>query len=129
MNKRWLNWLAALLWMAFLFYLSSLPKIPGPEEVLTIQLIRKSGHAVAYAILAYLDWRALQQEPYFEGRSIKWAWLLAVFYALTDEFHQGFTPERHFTVTDVMIDASGATMAMLLVWWRQERAAGAAGPQ
>lgn len=122
MNERKLNWLAALAWMAFLFYLSSLPKLPGPEEILTIQLIRKSGHALVYAILAYLDWRVLRAESRFAAQSVRWAWLFAALYALTDEIHQGFIPERHFTGTDVLIDAAGATLAMLLVQ-RQLRAA------
>lgn len=115
MNRHKLDGLAALVWMAFLFYLSSLPKLPGPEEILTIQVIRKSGHALVYGILAYLDWRVLRAEPRLAAQSTRWAWLLATIYALADEIHQGFTPERHFTVTDVLTDAAGAALAMLLV--------------
>ena len=123
MNERKLNLLAALAWMAFLFYLSSLPKLPGPEGILTIQVIRKSGHALVYGILAYLDWRVLRAEPRFAAQSVRWAWLCATLYALTDELHQGFTPERHFTGMDVLIDAAGAALAMFLVQRRQRAAA------
>jgi VanZ family protein len=37
-----------------------------------------------------------------------------VLYSATDEFHQSFTPGRHPAVTDVMIDAIGAAVALIL---------------
>ena len=40
------------------------------------------------------------------------AWFLAVVYATTDECHQLFVPDRAGRVTDVMIDALGAAIAL-----------------
>jgi VanZ family protein len=40
--------------------------------------------------------------------------LIAILYAATDEFHQSFTPGRTPRVTDVMIDAAGAAMGMVV---------------
>jgi hypothetical protein len=40
-------------------------------------------------------------------------------YALTDEFHQTFTPGRNGTLVDVAIDMSGALTCLWLVHWRQ----------
>jgi VanZ family protein len=40
------------------------------------------------------------------------SFILALFYAVTDEYHQSFTPGRHATVTDVLIDAGGAIVVL-----------------
>jgi VanZ family protein len=97
--------------MAFLFYLSSLPQLPGPEEILTIQLIRKTGHAAVYAILAALNHRALRKTVPGKHHG-RWAWILTVGYAITDELHQGMVPGRNATLRDILIDALGATLAV-----------------
>ena len=110
-------WLPSLLWMALLFYLSSLPQLPGPEEILTIQIIRKTGHAGVFAILFTLNARALQKTRPAAPRLTRWAWTLTVLYAGFDELHQGFVPGRTAALTDVLIDALGATVAAFL-WSR-----------
>lgn len=101
--------------MALLFYLSSLPQLPGPEEILTIQIIRKAGHALVFAILFVLNRRALRKANSKPTHLTLWAWTLTVLYAITDEIHQGFVPGRIPTVRDIFIDALGATLAAILL--------------
>jgi len=92
--------------------------------------IRKCGHATEYAILALLVLRALRSRP--ESRAGKSGWeafrlafLVAVFYAATDEFHQTFVSTRQGLVSDVMVDATGAALGLFIVWligrWRQRK--------
>ena len=74
-------------------------------------LVKKGGHAIGYAILAFLYWRG------FELKENKgWvAWLLAVSYAITDEFHQSFVPGRHSAIWDLLIfDNAGALISVWL---------------
>lgn len=49
-------------------------------------------------------------------------WLLAVLYAATDEIHQTFVPGRSGRVTDVLIDAAGAAVGVLVMAWLRRRA-------
>ena len=42
------------------------------------------------------------------------AWTCATLYAATDEFHQLFVPGRAGLFTDVLIDATGAAIGLLL---------------
>jgi VanZ family protein len=43
------------------------------------------------------------------------AWLLAILYALTDEFHQSYVPGRHPSIWDVLIfDNIGALSSLWL---------------
>ena len=66
----------------------------------------KGFHALEFAILALLLWRA--------GARPLVAFALAVGWAALDEWHQTFVPARGGRVTDVLIDVGGAA-AMLLV--------------
>lgn len=70
--------------------------------------VRKLAHATEYAILALLWFGALGSQVKSVG--------IAFLYACTDEFHQLFVPGRAGLFTDVLIDTSGATVAMLIVW-------------
>jgi len=56
------------------------------------------------------------------GQPWAWALVLAVLYASTDEFHQGFVAGRHESALDVGIDAAGALIAVVavgIIWARR----------
>src|SRR6266446_9411384 len=70
-------------------------------------LVRKAGHLTEYAILATLAARAFRDSSHDLLRR-HWFWLsllLAIAYALTDEFHQSFVPSRTASIYDSLIDA------------------------
>jgi VanZ family protein len=52
-------------------------------------------------------------------------WLLSSLYAVTDEIHQAFVPERACALMDVGIDSAGALFGCLLVLviWKNSRGA------
>ncbi|WP_026369257.1 VanZ family protein [Kallotenue papyrolyticum] len=104
-----LRWLPALAWMALIFWFSSQPDLPRPANDLLNLILRKSAHAGVYAVLALLYVWALGG-----WRWRWWAFGLAALYAVSDEFHQSFTPKRHPTATDVLIDCLGAYAGLRL---------------
>jgi VanZ family protein len=86
-------------------------------------LVRKAGHLTEYAILAMLAARAFRNSSH---QFIKLHWfklslLLAVMYALTDEFHQSFVPSRTASLHDSLIDSAGALIALSVIWFRERR--------
>jgi VanZ family protein len=86
---------------------SHLPDFGGSDP-----FIKKSGHVIGYAILAFLYWRALEF-----GQDKRWvAWLLVLLYAMTDEFHQSFVSGRHPTIWDVILfDNLGALISLWFI--------------
>jgi VanZ family protein len=50
------------------------------------------------------------------------AWLLALLYACSDEFHQIFVAGRHASLLDIGIDAIGAAIALAAWIWFRKRA-------
>ena len=71
-------------------------------------IIRKGAHWTEYFILAFLLIRASSAYAPVVKRHIILCVIVAVVYAVTDEWHQSFTPARQAKVSDVVIDGLGA---------------------
>ncbi len=109
--SKFLRWIPSLIVMAVIFYASSTPSTDLPNYGLWDTLVKKGGHMTGYGLLAASYWYGMK----FDARQGWLAWLLAVAYAATDEFHQSFTPGRHPSPVDVLLfDGGGAFLALLL---------------
>ena len=106
------KYLPALLMMLAIFLFSAHPSGPTPLSLLE-RIVYKGGHVIGYSMLALSYWRAFSLRP-----KMRWfAWLLAVLYAVTDEYHQSFVPGRHPTAFDVLVyDNIGALLSILLAY-------------
>ena len=118
MKKYLLHWLPVVVWMGFLFALSAQPELPLPPGPWLQNVYDKFAHAVSYAVLAWLLWRALRQR--YPPSAVLWATCagLAIAYGISDEFHQAFVPGRTPSVADLAADGVGAVAATLLLKWR-----------
>jgi VanZ family protein len=107
----------------FLFWLD--PRMSEETFEQWHYIIRKTAHFVEYAILGFLAWRAVHNDPAFHsstaGRQFWFAFLLAALYASSDEFHQKFVPEREAAVHDVLLDTCGAGAGLLVTWSARRR--------
>jgi VanZ family protein len=109
-QNRIFRWLPAALMMLAIFLYSAGPALDIPQSGLRL-FVNKSGHVIGYAMLALSYWRGFN----FNANKRWGAWLLAVLYAMTDEFHQSFVPGRHSSLFDVLVyDNLGACIGMLL---------------
>jgi VanZ family protein len=114
-TKSFLRWLPAILIMAVIFGFSSTPSTKLPSFGLLDFLVKKGAHMSGYGLLALACWYGLG----FEKRRWWLALLLAILYAITDEFHQSFVPGRHPSWVDVLgFDGGGALIALSLgMYW------------
>jgi len=114
-RKRFGRWLPALIWMGLIFFFSaqpSLPSVPGRWDL----LLKKGMHVVAYGILTALYLRALRGSGRDERMIRVASVVLAVTYAMSDEYHQTFVPGRNGTLVDVAVDGVGILIATALDW-------------
>jgi VanZ family protein len=133
-------WLPVILWMTLIFGASTNLGAPkntsrfiGPflrwlaptisdESIGKVQFgIRKTSHAVEYAILSLLIWRARRKAVSPGARGWSWreagiAILISAIYAATDELHQQFVPTRQGSIWDVLLDTSGAALGIFALW-------------
>ena len=79
-----------------------------PTQVSDVSL-----HSVAYFGLTLLLIRALAVNRWtgVTAVTITVAWVVAVAYGVTDEWHQSFVPNRQADVRDVIANAIGALVA------------------
>jgi VanZ family protein len=103
-------WLPVIIYASIIFYLSSIPgeDIPGlfPYQEVVF-------HIVEYSILALLLSRAFKayNHPLGYSRRLLWVVFLTILYAVSDEFHQSFVPNRHPSLIDLTYDSVGAFIA------------------
>lgn len=78
--------------------------------------IRKGAHVTVFFLLVCFLYLAITKTI---GLAFRWqmvySFLLTVAYAILDEIHQGFTPNRTPYAGDVVIDSIGAAFAVLLI--------------
>ena len=112
-NKSILRWLPALAVMVVIFGFSSITSKEMPSFGVVDLIVKKGGHMIGYGLLALADWYGLR----FDKRRWWLALLLAVLYAISDEFHQSFVPGRHPSWVDVFLfDGGGAALALFAGW-------------
>lgn len=107
-------WLAVFLWAGIIFTFSSMPQIKVSQFLLWDFIAKKSAHVTEYAILFALIFRATKG---------KWqaSYLLAIFYAASDEFHQKFVTGRLSSPLDLGFDATGANISSYIIWKLSQR--------
>jgi len=122
-----------LIWMGVIFYFSHQPGNVSSETSLFVLnlfniigvdinsplgefmhlIIRKLAHFTEYFILSLLFYNIIR--PYTKYK-YWYSLLFAFFYACTDELHQYYIPNRVGSFIDVLIDTTGASLAMLLMY-------------
>lgn len=133
--KKYIYLLISIIWMGIIFYFShqSGDISGGQSSELLIKLglltkkdillqtekavmlqfiIRKLAHMTVYFILNILFIQT------FKNFKIKnyciLSWLMTTVYAISDELHQAFIPERGPSIRDVFIDSFGALMGLAI---------------
>ena len=131
-------WLPPLVWMAVIWSMSSdlgsadntagavswlvsvlFPWATPAQIDLAHWLVRKLGHLTEYAILAALWFRTLHAGRRLESLpSAVAALAISIAWAIADELHQSFVPSRTPSAVDVILDSTGATLALLILLLR-----------
>jgi VanZ family protein len=110
-------------WMAVIFYFSSIAGSGAVSEMPTVLLFeRKGAHIVEYSILTFLFLRIFS--TYLPKNKVRTAWIsafCALIYAVSDEVHQLFVFGRTGKVTDVLIDSIGIGLMIGLFLYAKHR--------
>ena len=130
-RKTKLHILITILIMLFIFWQSAMPAAVSElesgsivsrlaewlqaDEDLVSFVVRKSAHFTEFLILGvslFLTVRDLRKRPSF------WIpWAIGAMYAVSDELHQHFVPGRSCEVRDMIIDACGVLVGVVICRW------------
>ncbi len=109
-------WLPTLVWAGVIFTFSSRPTITTTQVYWQDFTLKKAAHVFVYAIFAVLMYRSLKHTTKLTSRYLLIVTLLiTALYAISDEFHQSFTPGREPRLRDVIIDVAGASVGLVIV--------------
>lgn len=130
-----LSWIVVVLWMILIFSFSSqvgeqsnqlstgltvvivslieriIPKVSIDINVLN-NILRKISHFVIFLIFGLLVMNALSRSFVNKKNIILYASLICILYAVTDEVHQLFVPNRGMQFLDVIIDITGSLLGI-----------------
>lgn len=112
-KKLALNWMGAGIWMALIFYFSSIARTNVSDIYILNFIFYKTLHVIEYAILYFLLFLGFcfTRELNLTRKEIFiYPLLVAILYAMTDEIHQTFVPTREGTIRDVFIDSGGIVL-------------------
>ncbi|HEU5258710.1 MAG TPA: VanZ family protein [Vicinamibacterales bacterium] len=106
-------WLPVAIYMAVIFYVSSLHQPPLPPGVSD-----KPAHAFGYLGFGLVIARALAGglPPRITLRQALVGLALASLYGITDELHQHFVPGRTADIADWYSDSIGSAIALFGCW-------------
>ena len=134
-------WLPLLLWMAVIFSASAdvkstehtsrflepflrwlNPSISAEAIEKVRWFVRKGAHLGEFGLMGWLAWRALWKPTRNDQRPWSWkiagaALALVFLYAVTDEVHQRFVPNRTGSAKDVCLDTVGGALGLAATWW------------
>lgn len=136
--KRKISLILAILWMAFIFYMSNQPSTVSSAQssgfieytsnlpligniisklvdinIATI-VVRKSAHMFSYFLLCILIFISIYNQNQ-NGKCLLISFIISVIYACTDEFHQLFIPGRSGEIKDIIIDSMGALISIIII--------------
>ncbi len=82
-----------------------------------IPIVRKVAHFSVFCALGFCSNLCLHSKDHENGKKNRfvtnlWAGAFCLFYAMTDEFHQLFVPDRNGNFIDVLIDFSGSLIGI-----------------
>jgi VanZ family protein len=123
-----------LLLVASLYWASSLPGIPSPEDPVLYGVflwlpptLQNALHVPAYAILT-LAWRwALRAWLRSPSACALAACAIALVCGVLDEWNQSFVPGRSASLTDIVLNGVGVAVGIGLAAWIESRTAAIPG--
>jgi len=121
-----LSFLEPLLgWISFTYHQSLVSVETHGIDGLIEFFIRKGAHVTVFFVLCWLFYFAFRKTTSLltEKSAIVVSVLLTIAYAVIDEVHQGFTPNRTPYMGDVVLDSFGAFIAAVCLlgfqWWKK----------
>lgn len=121
-----ISWVLVVICMGIIFFLSAqngeessdlsgsfvMALLNGLGIVIDEGVLRSIAHCLEFMGLSVLLFNAVYVTWFLKLTPII-AFFGTVFYAITDEIHQIFVPERAFQISDILVDSTGALIGVI----------------
>lgn len=140
LKNKWFTWGGVVAWMGLIFSFSAQPgsdsgALSGSilESLLQMWhalfpavsleadtlhfIIRKGAHFTVYLILGLLVAHALSKSLQIDKKHVLVTIVICCLYAVSDEVHQAFVPNRGPSAWDVLLDTTGSAVGTFIYAW------------
>ncbi len=121
-----ISWVLVIICMGIIFFLSAqngeessdlsgsfvMALLNGLGIVIDEGLLRSIAHCLEFMGLSVLLFNAVYVTWFLKLTPVI-AFFSTVLYAVTDEIHQIFVPERAFQISDILVDSTGALIGVI----------------
>ena len=112
-RRRIKYWLPTFLWAIVIFSFSANSTPTASRIYWQDFIVKKSAHLFVYAVLAVFLYRSLKLTTHYsQPYLLLFTIAITTLYAITDEFHQSFTPGREPALRDVFVDVAGGSLGL-----------------
>lgn len=111
------RWGPVIVWMGFITLASSIsnPFVVVPEDVqISNEIIGRISHVLEFVMLGFLVNRAFYTPRISRAKLLSMSLVTCLAFAVFDEFHQYFVPERAFELLDLGLDGVGIVLGVSL---------------
>lgn len=112
-KKRVLYIVLFVFWMGVIFFFSSIPGLKSNLPAKYDFSLRKCAHFLEYFVLMFFTLKIFAKGKLNNKKfdlEVLFCFLVVLFYAISDEFHQSFVADRYFAIKDIIIDFSGGVV-------------------
>lgn len=144
LKNKWLPWGLVVVWMGFIFSFSAqqgsdsgalsgsivgflinlwqafFPSISLDTDTVHF-IIRKGAHFTVYFVLGLLVANALSKSFKTSKKHFFLTIAICCLYAISDEVHQSFVPNRGPSAWDVLLDTAGSAIATSIYAWVKQK--------
>lgn len=140
LKNKWFTWGGVVAWMGLIFSFSAQPgsdsgALSGSIVESLLQMwhalfpavsleadtlhfiIRKGAHFTVYFILGLLVAHALSKSLKIDKKHVCITIIICCLYAVSDEIHQAFVPNRGPNAWDVLLDTTGSAVGTSMYAW------------
>lgn len=140
LKNKWFTWGGVVAWMGLIFSFSAQPgsdsgALSGSIVESLLQMwhalfpavsleadtlhfiIRKGAHFTVYFILGLLVAHALSKSLQIDKKHVLVTIVICCLYAVSDELHQAFVPNRGPNAWDVLLDTTGSAVGTFIYAW------------
>jgi len=114
-KHKMVSWMITIFIAIIIFYVSSLTFTPSILRGFPWKSV--AYHFYAFFFLSAFLLVSLMQGKPKNKNLIYLVFIIAIIYAISDEFHQLFVPSRAFAVSDILTDSAGILFAGLIYSW------------
>lgn len=103
-------------WCGVIFFFSSIPGLKSNLPSKYDFSLRKIAHFLEYFVLMFFTLKIFAKGKLNNKKvdlEVILCFLIVIFYAISDEFHQSFVTDRYFAIRDIIIDSCGGLVGYL----------------